>query len=166
MAFDEKGNVNPWYYEMQTLGFNYRITDLQCALGLSQFDKLDGFLQRRQELAQAYDRAFAGHGLVEPLYPFNGNSSYHLYVVRVPFDTVVITRAELFTKMREKQIGLQLHYIPINKQPYYQNLGYGNEATPAMDAYYAQCFSLPMYPGMTDDEQGYVVTSLFEVLNA
>jgi len=166
MAFDEKGNVNPWYYEMQMLGFNYRITDFQCALGLSQFEKLDGFVLRRRELAQAYDRAFGGHGLVEPLYPFDGDSSYHLYVIRVQFEKLSITRAELFARMREKQIGLQLHYIPINKQPYYQKLGYGNETTPVMDAYYDQCFSLPMYPAMTDDEQAYVVSTLFEVLNA
>ena len=163
MARDEKGNVNPWYYEMHSLGFNYRITDFQCALGLSQFQKLDAFCERRKEIAKAYDKAF-NNSIIKPLYVFDGKSSYHLYVVRVNFALVSITKAELFNKMREKNIGLQLHYIPINKQPYYVSLGYGEEKTPIMDKYYEECFSLPMYPALSDEEQNYVIKSLFEVL--
>ncbi len=163
MAKDEKGNVNPWYYEMHSLGYNYRITDFQCALGLSQFKKLDGFVQRRKEIAQKYDKAFLNSKL-RPLYTFDGKSSYHLYVVKVDFSALSLTKAELFNKMREKDIGLQLHYIPINKQPYYLSLGYGIENTPVMDKYYEECFSLPMYPLLSNDEQNYVIKSLFEVL--
>jgi len=157
-------NMKPWEYEMRALGFNYRITDIQCALGLSQLGKLDSFIERRVTLAKQYDAAFADT-IVKPLYTFDGKSSYHLYVVQVDFDSLSITKEELFLKMREKNIGLQLHYIPINKQPYYKSLGYGDEVTPVMDKYYEECFSLPMYPKMSDEEQEYVIKSLFEVLN-
>ncbi len=165
MAFDEKGNINPWYYEMDSLGFNYRITDFQCALGLSQFKKLDGFIARRRKLAQAYDAAFCGASPIQPLYRFDGNSSYHLYVVQADFARLNITRAELFKRMQEKEIGLQLHYIPINKQPYYTARGYGDEATPNMDHYYASCFSLPMYPSLSDAEQEYVISTLNDIFD-
>jgi len=165
MAYDTKGNINPWYYEMDTLGFNYRITDFQCALGLSQFDQLDDFVARRRELAKQYDKVFNVTSTVKPLYQFTGKSSYHLYVVLVDFSKLKITKAELFEKTRERGIGLQLHYIPINKQPYYQSLGYGKEWTPVMDKYYEECFSLPMYPSLTNEEQEYVINILLEVLN-
>jgi UDP-4-amino-4,6-dideoxy-N-acetyl-beta-L-altrosamine transaminase len=157
--------MKPWEYEMRQLGFNYRITDFQCALGLSQLRKLDRFIERRIQLARQYDNAFK-NTIVKPLYTFDGTSSYHLYVVQVDFDTLSISKEELFLKMREKNIGLQLHYIPINKQPYYRELGYGNEQTPVMDRYYKQSFSLPMYPALSDDEQAYVISSLLEVLHA
>jgi len=163
MAYDEKGNLNPWYYEMYSLGFNYRITDFQCALGISQFKKLDSFIKRRKELAQNYDKAFE-NTIAKPLYEFDGKSSYHLYVVKIDFSKLNITKAELFYKMKERNIGLQLHYIPINKQPFYKSLGYGNEINPVMDKYYNESFSLPMYPLLTDEEQDYVIKSLFEVL--
>lgn len=153
----------PWYYEMHSLGFNYRITDMQAALGISQLKKLDSFIKRRKEIALKYDKALL-NSVVKSLYSFNQNSSYHLFVVKVDFSKLNISKVELFNKMREKNIGLQLHYIPINKQPYYKSLGYGNEDTPIMDKYYDECFSLPMYPLLNDDEQHYVIKSLLEVL--
>ena len=156
--------MKPWEYEMRELGFNYRITDIQCALGLSQLSKLDAFIARRIEIVKKYDEAFKD-SLVKPLYTYDGKSSYHLYVVQVDFTQLNISKIDLFNKLREKKIGIQLHYIPINKQPYYQSLGYGDEVTPVMDRYYEECFSLPMYPKLSDDEQEYVIESLFEVLN-
>jgi len=164
MAYDSKGNKNPWYYEMHELGYNYRITDIQCALGLSQLRKLDRFIERRRELAKRYDEAFENHHLVQPLYRYNTYSSYHLYVVLVDFDRLSITKAELFNKMVQKKIGLQLHYIPINKQPYYRTLGYGNESLPKMDNYYKKALSLPLYPKMTDEEHRYVIENFLEIL--
>ncbi len=157
--------MKPWEYEMRELGFNYRITDIQCALGISQLKKLPSFVERRVEIAKRYDKVFE-NSLVKPLYTFDGKSSYHLYVVQVDFSKLKISKVDLFNIMREKSIGIQLHYIPINKQPYYKSLGYGNEITPNMDKYYKECFSLPMYPKMTDEEQEYVIKSLFEVLNS
>ena len=153
----------PWYYEMHSLGFNYRITDMQCALGISQLKKLDSFVKRRKEIALRYDEAFF-NSIVKPLYSFNQNSSYHLFVVKVDFSKLNISKVELFNKMREKNIGLQLHYIPINKQPYYKSLGYGNEDTPIMNKYYDECFSLPMYSSLSNEEQEYVIKTLFEIL--
>ena len=153
----------PWYYEMHSLGYNYRITDIQAALGISQLKKLDSFVKRRKEIALKYDKAFL-NSFVKPLYSFNNNSSYHLFVVKVDFSKLNISKVELFNKMREKNIGLQLHYIPINKQPYYKSLGYGNEDTPIMNKYYDECFSLPMYSSLSNEEQEYVIKTLFEVL--
>ena len=153
----------PWYYEMHSLGFNYRITDMQAALGISQLKKLDSFIKRRKEIALKYDKALL-NSVVKPLYSFNQNSSYHLFVVKVDFSKLNISKVELFNKMREKNIGLQLHYIPINKQPYYKSLGYGNEDTPIMNKYYDECFSLPMYSSLSNEEQEYVIKTLFEIL--
>ncbi|MCT7496885.1 UDP-4-amino-4,6-dideoxy-N-acetyl-beta-L-altrosamine transaminase [Aliarcobacter cryaerophilus] len=153
----------PWYYEMHSLGFNYRITDMQAALGISQLKKLDSFVKRRKEIALRYDEAFL-NSVVKPLYSFNQNSSYHLFVVKVDFSKLNISKMELFNKMREKNIGLQLHYIPINKQPYYKSLGYGNEDTPIMNRYYDECFSLPMYSSLSNEEQEYVIKTLLEIL--
>lgn len=156
-------DMKPWEYEMRELGFNYRITDIQCALGLSQLKKQVDFLQRRYEIAKTYDEAFE-NTIIRPLYIFDSKSSYHLYVVQVNFTKLSISKVELFNKLKEKNIGIQLHYIPLNKQPYYLSLGYGNENTPVMDKYYEECFSLPMYPLLNDDEQKYVIKTLFEVL--
>ena len=153
----------PWYYEMHSLGFNYRITDMQAALGISQLKKLDSFIKRRKEIALKYDKALL-NSVVKPLYSFNNNSSYHLFVVKVDFSKLNISKIELFNKMRDKNIGLQLHYIPINKQPYYKSLGYGNEDTPIMNRYYDECFSLPMYSSLSNEEQEYVIKTLFEIL--
>ena len=156
--------MKPWEYEMHSLGFNYRITDIQCALGLSQLSKLNIFIEKRYNIAKNYDKAFQ-NSIVKPLYPFsNTKSSYHLYVVQVDFTNLNITKEKLFIKMKEKNIGLQLHYIPINKQPFYKELGYGEESTPLMDKYYQECFSLPMYYSLSDEEQGYVIETLFEIL--
>jgi len=156
-------DMKPWEYEMRELGFNYRITDIQCALGLSQLSKLDSFIDRRIEIAKTYDKAFVDT-IVKPLYRFDGKSSYHLYVVQVDFSLLNIFKEELFIKMRAKNIGLQLHYIPINTQPYYKQLGYGDEYTPNMDKYYSECFSLPMYASLSYEQQEYVVKSLLNIL--
>ena len=156
--------MKPWEYEMQELGFNYRITDIQCALGSSQLQKLDTFIKRRIEIVKIYDKAFE-NTIVKPLYTYDGKSSYHLYVVQVDFNTLNISKEYLFNRLREKSIGIQLHYMPINKQPYYKSLGYGEEKTPIMDNYYSECFSLPMFPKLSDSEQDYVIESLMEVLN-
>ncbi|WP_434581388.1 UDP-4-amino-4,6-dideoxy-N-acetyl-beta-L-altrosamine transaminase [Sulfurimonas sp. NW15] len=156
-------DMKPWEYEMRELGFNYRISDIQCALGLSQLNKLDSFIERRTEIVKRYDEAFK-ESIIKPLYFFDGKSSYHLYVVQVDFSKLTLSKEELFHRLREKNIGIQLHYIPINKQPYYQSLGYGDEYTPNMDNYYKECFSLPMFPKLSDDEQEYIIENLFEML--
>ena len=151
-------------HNMLMLGYNYRLSDVNCALGLSQLKKLDNFIQKRQEIAKKYDEAFSTNHIIKPLYDFSTNSLYHLYIVRVDFSKLKISKEQLFIKMREKQIGLQFHYKAINQQPYYKELGYGDEYTPIMDKYQKECFSLPIYPLLNDDEQDYVIKNLFEVL--
>ncbi|HIP61453.1 MAG TPA: UDP-4-amino-4,6-dideoxy-N-acetyl-beta-L-altrosamine transaminase [Sulfurovum sp.] len=157
-------DMKSWEYEMRELGFNYRITDIQSALGISQLKKLDRFIERRIEIVKRYDEAFK-NSFVKPLYTYDGKSSYHLYVVQVDFSKLTISKEDLFNKLREKGIGIQLHYIPINKQPYYKSLGYGDEKTPIMDRYYDECFSLPMFPKLSSEEQEYTIETLFEILN-
>ena len=159
----KKDTMKPWEYEMTTLGFNYRITDIQCALGISQLEKLPSFIKKRISIAKKYDLSFQ-NTLIKPLYTYNGHSSYHLYVILIDFSKLTITKEQLFLRLKEKNISVQLHYIPINKQPYYKSLGYGNEPTPNMDKYYDQCLSLPMYPLLSDNEQDYVIKILFEVI--
>jgi UDP-4-amino-4,6-dideoxy-N-acetyl-beta-L-altrosamine transaminase len=156
-------DMKPWEYQMIDLGFNYRITDIQCALGISQLKKIDTFLEKRRNIAEKYDQVFINTN-IKPLYKYNPNSAYHLYVVLVDFNNLKITKEELFIKMRELNIGLQLHYIPINQQPYYKSLGYGDEVTQNMDKFYKEAFSLPIYPLLTEEEQNYVIRNLLELL--
>ena len=159
-----KPDISPWFYDMTDLGFNYRLTDISCALGLSQLKKLNSFLYLRRAIAKRYDDFFSQIELIKPLYAFTNNSAYHLYVIRVDFEKLNITKKDFVLKMREKNIGLQLHYIPINKQIYYKNLGYGDEITPIMDKYYKEAISLPIYPNLSIDEQNYVRECLMEIL--
>ena len=161
----KRDGLAPWEYEMTHLGFNGRITDFQCALGLSQLKRLPEFINRRIEIAKKYDKAFE-NSMIKPLYEFHGESSYHLYVVQVNFKKINLTKIELYNTLRDKyNIVLQIHYMPINKQPYYKSLGYGDENTPNMDKYYDECFSLPMYPLLSDEDQQYVIETLMEVLH-
>lgn len=159
-----RADIAPWMYEMTELGFNYRLTDIACALGLSQLKRLNSFLYLRHAIAKRYDDAFATTQTVTPLYAFSNNSAYHLYVVNIAFEKLTISKKEFVLKMREKNIGLQHHYIPINQQPYYKNLGYGNENTPIMDTYYEHAISLPIYPNLTQEEQQYVIKTMLELL--
>ena len=150
-------------HDMLMLGYNYRLSDISCTLGLSQIKKLDSFINKRQNIAKKYDQAFE-NSIVKPLYPYTDNSHYHIYVVTVNFGTLDITREQLIQQMREKNIGLQIHYKPINKQPYYKSLGYGDEQTPNMDRYSKQCFTLPCFILLTDDDQNYVIENLLQLL--
>jgi UDP-4-amino-4,6-dideoxy-N-acetyl-beta-L-altrosamine transaminase len=165
-------NDGPWYYEQQALGYNYRITDIQCALGVAQAKKLPMFLQRRRALAARYDRAFATMSdRVKPLVVRAGvQSAYHLYVVRVvarageSLVSVSERRRALFMHLREKGISPQVHYIPVNRQPDFVQNGFARGSLPGADEYYASCISLPMFPAMTDDDIDRVVSFVGEGL--
>lgn len=140
-----------WFYEMQHLGFNYRLTDVQCALGLSQMTKLEAFIKRRQAIAARYTAALAA--LPELLLPTERpevKSGWHLYVVRVAGDAA--RRRPLFDRLRELGLGVQVHYIPVYFHPYYQHLGYERGSCPVAEDFYSRAVSLPIYPQMSDDE--------------
>jgi UDP-4-amino-4,6-dideoxy-N-acetyl-beta-L-altrosamine transaminase len=160
--------VNPeiasWHYDMTELGFNYRLTDIACALGISQLKRLDNFLDKRKVLAKRYCDFFTKYDFIKPIYDFTQEAAYHLFIVNIDFDKFNIDKKDFVIKIRKKNIGLQFHYIPINKQPYYRNLGYGEEHTPIMNKYYKEAISLPLYPNLTNGEQDYVISSILEVL--
>ena len=164
-GMNQRPDIAPWYYEMKELGFNYRLTDISCALGLSQIKKLDSFLYLRRSIAKRYDEFFSRINFIKPLYSFTNNSAYHLYVVKIDFKRLLINKKDFVLKIREEGIGLQLHYIPINKQSYYMKLGYGDENTPVMDDYYENAISLPIYPNLTQEEQAYVCEMILEICN-
>jgi UDP-4-amino-4,6-dideoxy-N-acetyl-beta-L-altrosamine transaminase len=159
-----KPEIAPWFYEMQELGFNYRLTDIASALGISQIKKLDKFLEKRRKIAKKYDKFFDKFEYIKPLYKYTQNSSYHLYVILIDFEKYNITKKDLFLKLREKSIYLQYHYIPINQQTYYKELGYGDEKTPVMDEYYKKALSLPIFPKLSKKDQKYVLHNLIEIL--
>lgn len=159
-AFDqETGETNPWYYEMQDLGFNYRMPDINAALGYSQARKFDRFLRRRHEIADAYDRAFEKNFRFLPLSPGKtGASSYHLYVITFLEDTLCRRRAALMNLLKSCGIGTQVHYIPVPMLPYYQARGY--KVPDSAMRFYRRCLSIPMYAGMTDAQVETVILEL------
>ena len=156
----------PWYYEQIDLGFNYRITDMQAALGKSQMDRLDEFVGRRRVLAQQYDELLKEIKVITPYQEANTKSSWHLYVIKIDFKNANISKKELFKLMKEKGIILNLHYIPVHTQPYYKNLGFEKGDFPVSEQYYKEVFTLPLYYSLTDEQQDYIVTSLKEVLKS
>ena len=149
-----------WYYQQLELGFNYRITDLQAALGLSQLARLDDFLVRRQALAARYQQLLAGLPVSVQAPQAEAESAWHLFVVRLQGDNLQRSHREVFDGMRAAGVGVNLHYIPIHLQPYYRELGFKPGDFPQAEAYYAGALSLPMYPGLSDAQQDHVVDSL------
>jgi len=151
-----KENHGGWYYEMVDLGFNYRLTDMQCALGISQLTRADAGLQKRQAIAQKYDQAFRGSAAQIIIPPSGISHAYHLYIVQVK------NRKALYDVLREKGIFAQVHYAPVHTMPYYQQLGYKKGSMPVAESYYEKCLSLPMYPTLTEQEQDFVIKSVLE----
>ncbi len=157
---DEATFQNPgeggWYMEMQELGYNYRISDINCALGLSQLQRADDGLARRRALAAHYDAAFATMPAVTPLAPARPGHAYHLYVIQVA------DRRGLYDFLKKRQIFAQVHYIPVHRMPYYEGLGWKKGDFPLAENYYAHCLSIPLYPTLTDDEQAYILACIRE----
>jgi len=166
LALDDKGSSNPWYYEMQELGFNFRASDIHCALGLSQLKKLNKYAARRRKLAALYDKILAPQApAIRPIERMAGcNPAWHLYVILVDFKKTRISRAELICRLYDEGIGTQVHYIPVHKQPYYQNL-YGDVSLHGAEQYYEQCLSLPLFPGMTEADVERVARKLNIIIN-
>ena len=155
----------PWYYQQVDIGYNYRMTELQAALGISQIKRLDGFVARRHELAKRYDALLQDFPLITPWQHPDGHSSVHLYVIRLRLDKIRKTHREVFEYLRGQEIGVNLHYIPVHTQPYYKNMGFNSGDFPEAMRYYAEAISLPMYPGLTVNQQDIVIECLSKILS-
>lgn len=154
----------PWYYEQLELGFNYRMTDLQAALGISQFARLDQYVARRNEIAARYDEML--HDLPITTQQRSCYSALHLYVVRLMLDKIKKTHGEVFTALRERGIGVNLHYIPVHTQPYYQTMGFTRGDFPEAEKYYREAISLPIYPILKDTDLVNIVEALKEAIQS
>ena len=157
-------NQGPWCYEMSELGYNYRVSDIQCALGVSQLSKLKKFVKRRRELVALYDKALKEvDGISAPSRAENCNPAWHLYAVRIDFKAVGVSRGKLMNALKEREIGTQVHYIPVHSQPYYKDL-YGELDLPGAKAYYNKTLSLPLYPAMEDQDVLYIVEQIKQII--
>lgn len=164
-AFDENGKPNPWYYEMQELGFNYRLTDIQAALGSSQLKRLEAGIARRREIVECYRAGFAGlKGISMPAVKPGSGHAFHLAIVRIDFEAIGRSRAWVMNRLRERSIGTQVHYIPVPMMPYYAGTTAMCEL-PETLAYYRQTLSLPCYPDLRDEDVERVVYAVREVLS-
>lgn len=148
-----------WYYEMLDLGYNYRLTDIQAALAMSQLNNADKRLNRRIQIASIYDKSFETLGITTPFRSDNFFHAFHLYVIKLE------KRKQLFEYLRQMNIFPQVHYIPVHLQPYYRNLGWKQGDLPLAENYYKECLSLPMYPSLLNKEQNYVTENILKFLN-
>jgi len=163
---NEQGIRDPWYYEMQELGYNFRITDIQCALALSQLKKLDRFVVRRSELVKKYDEAFLDMKNFRPAQVSGRDQSgHHLYVIRIDFDSINFTRGQLMNELKSRGIGSQVHYIPVPSHPYYQNLGFKETDYPNSQKFYQEALSIPLFYELTDEQQAHIITNIKELLS-
>lgn len=154
----------PWYYQQIDLGYNYRMTELQAALGFSQMDRLDEFVARRRYLVDRYNELLQDLPVVTPHVLEGANPSWHLYMLRVDFSRAKLDKVQLFEEMKKRGIVLNLHYIPVHTQPYYQELGFKQGDFPQSEKYYEEIFTLPLYYGLTDEHQDDVVAALQDCL--
>jgi dTDP-4-amino-4,6-dideoxygalactose transaminase len=154
----------PWYYEQLELGFNYRMTDIQAALGASQMGRLDEFVARRRGLARRYDALLQGLPIGLPVQGAEMESSWHLYVIRLQLEKLEKTHRQVFEGLRSAGIGVNLHYIPVHTQPFYRQRGFAWGDFPEAERYYGEAISLPLYFGLTESAQDRVVAVLREVL--
>jgi len=158
----------PWKYEMRSLGFNYRISDIQCSLGLSQLKKIESFMERRREIAALYERSFTGYEdiIFTPSLPLNSKSAWHLYPIRIDFNGLGVDKEQWFRLMLKEGVALQVHYIPVHLQPYYSmRFGYSEGDYPLAERFFSQEASLPIFPSLTDEDVEFVVRAVTSTLS-
>lgn len=153
-----------WYYQQIDLGYNYRMTDLQAALGLSQMQRLDEFVTKRHTIAKRYDQLLAELRVITPWQRADSYSGLHLYVIRLKLEDMRNSHCQVFEGLRAADIGVNLHYIPVYRQPYYEGLGFNSGYCPEAEQYYAEAISLPMYPGLTERQQDKVIEALQQAI--
>lgn len=163
-ALMSKESEGPWYYQQVELGFNYRMTELQAALGVSQMHRLTQFVEKRHTISKRYNEVLKDLPVILPYQIPESYSGLHLYVIRLKLDELKVSRKQVFEALRAKGIGVNIHYIPVHTQPYYENLDFKLGDFPVAEAYYDSAISLPMYPDLSDDQIQYVYESLKEVL--
>lgn len=157
----ERASEGAWYYEQVTLGYNYRLTDVQAALGLSQLSRIDRYVSRRRQLADRYESLLRGLPVQLQKQHADAFSAFHLFVIRLHFEQATWTRRSVFDAMREMGVGVNVHYIPVYDQPFFRAVGgFARDACPNADDYYAGALSLPLYPALTESEQDHVVAAL------
>ncbi len=159
-AFMSGQSEGPWYYEQIELGYNYRMTDIQAALGRAQLVRLDDWIDRRNILADRYDRLLTDMPVITPSRPSTGRSAFHLYVIRIDTAATTHSRAEIFGQLIAAGIGVNVHYIPVHLHPYYRALGFSPGMYPFAEEYYQAAITLPLFPGLSDTEQDHIVASL------
>jgi len=160
-------NRGPWYYEQQSLGYNYRLTDFQAALGTSQLKKLPQFLQKRREIARQYTAAFNGlPGMIAPWQSPAGESAWHLYVLRLAIERLNVGRDVIFQELWDKGIGVNVHYIPVYWHPYYQQLGFIKGICPIAETVFESMITLPLYPGLSEADVEYVIHNVQTVIQS
>lgn len=153
-----------WYYQQLNLGFNYRITDLQAALGLSQLQRLDEFVNKRRQLVQSYNTQLAGLSIAIPWQHPDSQSCWHLYVIRLKLKKITKNRKEVFDQLRQSGIGVHVHYIPVHIQPYYQQLGFNRGDFPESETYYEEALTLPLYVDLTETDINFITQKLRDIL--
>lgn len=158
--------VELWNYQQIGLGFNYRMTDIHAALGLSQMQRLDEFVTTRHAIAQRYDRMLSSLPVVTPWQHPDSYSAYHLYVIRLKLGEIDKTHRQVYAALHAANIRVNLHYIPVYRQPYYEHMGFRPGYCPQAEQYYLEAISIPMYPGLTEAQQGRVVAALLEATGA
>ncbi|AFI91102.1 DegT/DnrJ/EryC1/StrS family aminotransferase [Pectobacterium parmentieri] len=155
----------PWYYQQIDLGFNYRMTELQAALGVSQMDRLDEFVAKRHQIAERYEKLLSNLPVYTPQYHTeHAYSGLHLYAIRLNLDAIATTHKAVFDYLRMNDIGVNLHYIPVHTQPYYRDMGFKKGDFPEAERYYREAISLPMFPALTEDDQQRIVDVLSQAL--
>lgn len=163
-AFMQGKVPGAWYYEQIELGFHYRLTDIQAALGCSQMLRLNAFVERRRRLAKRYDTFLKSLPLVLPYQHPDANSAFHLYPVRLKLNEISKSREQIFDELRDAGIGINVHYIPVHTQPFYRQLGFKTGDFPIAEGYYQEAISLPLYYDLTDDDQDFVISMVSKVL--